>query len=45
MADVLSIGHSPDPDDAFMFCALSNGAVKIRDYEIDHVLQDIQTLN
>ncbi len=45
MADVLSIGHSPDPDDAFMFCALSNGAVKIRDFEIEHVLQDIQTLN
>jgi len=45
MSEVLSIGHSPDPDDAFMFCALSNGAVKIRDYEIDHVLQDIQTLN
>ena len=45
MSEVLSIGHSPDPDDAFMFCALSNGTVKIRDYEIDHVLQDIQTLN
>ena len=45
MPEVLSIGHSPDPDDAFMFCALSNGTVKIRDYEIDHVLQDIQTLN
>jgi 1,4-dihydroxy-6-naphthoate synthase len=45
MTEVLSIGHSPDPDDAFMFCALSHGAVKIRDYEIDHVLQDIQTLN
>ncbi len=45
MSEVLSIGHSPDPDDAFMFCALSNGTVKIRDYQIDHVLQDIQTLN
>jgi len=42
---VLQIGHSPDPDDAFMFCALSHGAVKIRDFAIDHVLQDIQTLN
>ena len=30
MSEKLSIGHSPDPDDAFMFCALSNGAVKIR---------------
>jgi len=45
MSEVLSVGHSPDPDDAFMFCALSNGSVKIRDFEIDHVLQDIQTLN
>ncbi len=45
MSNVLQIGHSPDPDDAFMFCALSHGAVKILDFEIDHVLQDIQTLN
>lgn len=42
---VLKIGHSPDPDDAFMFCALSNGAVKIRDYRIEHVLEDIESLN
>jgi 1,4-dihydroxy-6-naphthoate synthase len=41
----LSIGHSPDPDDAFMFCALSMGAVKIRDFEIEHVLEDIESLN
>ena len=45
MSNVLQIGHSPDPDDAFMFCALSHGAVKIRDFEIDHVLEDIQSLN
>ncbi len=45
MADSIQIGHSPDPDDAFMFCALSHGAVKIRDFEIDHVLEDIQSLN
>lgn len=42
---VLQIGHSPDPDDAFMFCALSHGAVKIRDFKIDHVLEDIESLN
>ncbi len=42
---VLRVGHSPDPDDAFMFCALSNGAVRIRDYRIEHVLEDIETLN
>jgi 5,8-dihydroxy-2-naphthoate synthase len=42
---VMQIGHSPDPDDAFMFCALSRGAVRIRDFKIDHVLADIETLN
>jgi 1,4-dihydroxy-6-naphthoate synthase len=41
----LRIGHSPDPDDAFMFCALSKGAVRIRDYRIEHALDDIETLN
>ena len=34
----LRIGHSPDPDDAFMFCALSKGAVRIRDFQIEHAL-------
>jgi len=41
----LLIGHSPDPDDAFMFCALSKGAVRIRDFRIEHALDDIETLN
>jgi 1,4-dihydroxy-6-naphthoate synthase len=44
-APTLHIGHSPDPDDAFMFCALSKGAVRIRDYRIEHALDDIETLN
>jgi 1,4-dihydroxy-6-naphthoate synthase len=42
---VLRVGHSPDPDDAFMFFGLAQGAVRIRDYAIEHVLEDIQTLN
>lgn len=42
---VLRIGHSPDPDDAFMFCALAKGAVRIRDFAIEHVLEDIESLN
>jgi 1,4-dihydroxy-6-naphthoate synthase len=42
---VLRIGHSPDPDDAFMFCALSKGAVRIRDFRVEHVLEDIESLN
>jgi 1,4-dihydroxy-6-naphthoate synthase len=42
---VLRVGHSPDPDDAFMFFGLARGAVTIRDYRIEHVLEDIQSLN
>lgn len=42
---VLRFGHSPDPDDAFMFYGLAKGAVTIRDYAVEHVLEDIQTLN
>lgn len=42
---VLRVGHSPDPDDAFMFYGLAKGGVKIRDYRIEHVLEDIESLN
>ena len=44
-APVLRVGHSPDPDDAFMFYGLAHGLVKIRDYRIEHVLEDIESLN
>ena len=44
-APVLRVGHSPDPDDAFMFYGLAHGAVKIRDFRIEHVLEDIESLN
>ena len=42
---ILKIGHSPDPDDAFMFCALARRAVRIRNYAIEHVMEDIESLN
>lgn len=42
---ILKIGHSPDPDDAFMFYGISSGNVKIEDFKIEHVLEDIQSLN
>ncbi|MFN2384199.1 MAG: MqnA/MqnD/SBP family protein, partial [Gemmatimonadota bacterium] len=42
---VVRFGHSPDPDDAFMFYGLARGAVTIRDFQVEHVLADIQTLN
>ncbi|MFQ3360000.1 MAG: MqnA/MqnD/SBP family protein [Candidatus Poseidoniales archaeon] len=39
------IGHSPDPDDAFMFYALTEGGMKTEEREYKHVLLDIETLN
>ena len=39
------LGHSPDPDDAFMFWGLAEGEVDPRGFEFEHVLRDIQTLN
>lgn len=40
----IRLGHSPDSDDAFMFWGLASGAVK-SDFEFEHILRDIQTLN
>src|SRR5262249_44586771 len=45
MDRVVRIGHSPDPDDAFMFYALTAGKVRIPGVRIEHVLEDIETLN
>src|SRR3970040_2407206 len=42
---LIRIGHSPDPDDAFMFYALTSGKVKAEGLEIQHVLEDIESLN
>src|SRR3954468_15610149 len=42
---LIRLGHSPDPDDAFMFWALAEGAVDTRGFEFEHVLRDIQTLS
>lgn len=41
----IHVGHSPDPDDAFMFHALANGKIDTGPYEFTHELQDIETLN
>jgi 1,4-dihydroxy-6-naphthoate synthase len=41
----IRLGHSPDPDDAFMFWALTTDLVDTRGFEFDQVLHDIQTLN
>jgi 1,4-dihydroxy-6-naphthoate synthase len=42
---LLRLGHSPDPDDAFMFYALARDKIRTGPYQFEHVLQDIQTLN
>ncbi len=42
---LIRLGHSPDPDDAFMFWALAAGAIDTRGFRFEQVLQDIQTLN
>ena len=42
---LIRLGHSPDPDDAFMFWALAAGTIDTRGFEFEHVLRDIQTLN
>jgi 1,4-dihydroxy-6-naphthoate synthase len=42
---LIRLGHSPDPDDAFMFWALAADRVDTRGFEFEHVLRDIQTLN
>jgi 1,4-dihydroxy-6-naphthoate synthase len=42
---LIRLGHSPDPDDAFMFWGLASGNVDPRGFEFEHVLADIQTLN
>jgi 1,4-dihydroxy-6-naphthoate synthase len=41
----LTLGHSPDPDDAFMFYGLARKLIPTHGFQFQHVLQDIQTLN
>ncbi len=41
----LTLGHSPDPDDAFMFYGLAKELIPTHGYKFEHILQDIQTLN
>jgi 1,4-dihydroxy-6-naphthoate synthase len=42
---IIRVGHSPDPDDAFMFYGLASGRVKLEGIRIEHLLEDIQSLN
>lgn len=42
---LIKVGHSPDPDDAFMFYALAKNKIETGDYRFEHELVDIETLN
>src|SRR5436190_13049850 len=42
---VIRVGHSPDPDDAFMFYALAHDKIDTLGLRFEHQLQDIETLN
>ena len=43
--EVFTLGHSPDPDDAFMFYAIAKNKIDLRGYSFEHRLEDIETLN
>ena len=42
---LIRLGHSPDPDDAFMFYALAEELIPTDGFRFEHVLRDIETLN
>jgi 1,4-dihydroxy-6-naphthoate synthase len=42
---LIRLGHSPDPDDAFMFYALAEELIPSDGFRFEHVLRDIETLN
>ena len=42
---MIRVGHSPDPDDAFMFYALAKGKIDTGPYRFTHEMADIETLN
>ena len=43
--DLFTLGHSPDPDDAFMFYAMAKDKIDLRGYRFEHRLEEIQPLN
>ena len=42
---LIRVGHSPDPDDAFMFYALAHEKIDMRGFKVEHVIEDIESLN
>jgi 1,4-dihydroxy-6-naphthoate synthase len=41
----ITVGHTPDADDAFMFYGIEAGKIKSPNFKIKHVIEDIETLN
>jgi 1,4-dihydroxy-6-naphthoate synthase len=41
----IRVAHSPDSDDAFMFCALATGKLDTGDFRFTHTLEDIESLS
>src|SRR6187402_3942512 len=41
----ITVAHSPDSDDAFMFYGLASGAITVEGIEVEQVLSDIESLN
>ena len=41
----ISVGHTPDSDDAFMFYAMFTNLVESNDFTVTHVIEDIENLN
>ena len=41
----LTLGHTPDADDAFMFYGIASGNINSPEFRIEHVIEDIETLN
>ncbi len=42
---LIRVGHSPDPDDAFMFYALAKEKIPMQGFRVEHVIEDIESLN
>ncbi len=42
---LIRVGHSPDADDAFMFYALAHAKIPMRGFRVEHVIEDIESLN
>ena len=45
LTKTIRVGHSPDPDDAFMFYALAKAKIPMAGFRVEHIIEDIESLN